>query len=72
MSSSTSDKASGYANEAVGNIKQGLGKAVGSEKMQAEGLAQEAKGEAQKASGEAKEKVKDAADTVSDKINKHL
>jgi uncharacterized protein YjbJ (UPF0337 family) len=70
--SSTSDKASGLANEAIGNLKQGLGKVVGSEKLQAEGLAQEAKGEAQKASGEAKEKVKDAANTVADKINKHL
>jgi uncharacterized protein YjbJ (UPF0337 family) len=70
--SSTSDKASGLANEAIGNLKQGLGKVVGCEKLQAEGLAQEAKGEAQKASGEAKEKVKDAANTVADKINKHL
>ncbi len=70
--SSTSDKASGLANEAIGNLKQGLGKVGGSETLQAEGLAQEAKGEAQKASGEAKEKVKDAANTVADKINKHL
>lgn len=72
MSSAAADKAKGYANEAAGNVKQGVGKAVGSEKLQAEGLAQEGKGEAQKAAGEAKQKIKDGANAVADKINKHL
>ena len=69
---STSDKAAGVANDAIGNIKQSIGKAVGSEKLQAEGLAQEAKGEAQKAMGAAKATVKDAANTVADRANKNL
>ncbi|MGL4324186.1 MAG: CsbD family protein [Beijerinckiaceae bacterium] len=51
------DKVSGLANEAVGNVKQGVGKVVGSDKLHAEGLAQEAKGEAQKFAGDVKSTV---------------
>ena len=70
--SSATDKAKGLANEAAGNIKQGVGKAVGSEKMQAEGLAQEAKGDAQKAVGDAKGAVKDVANKATDTINRNI
>lgn len=59
--SSTTDKVKGMANEAVGNVKQGVGNATGSDKMQAEGKLQERKGEAQQTVG----KVKDAV------TNKH-
>ena len=38
---STADKASGIANEAIGKAKQGIGSAVGSDKLRAEGTAQE-------------------------------
>jgi uncharacterized protein YjbJ (UPF0337 family) len=69
---SATDKASGLANEAIGNGKQGVGKVVGSEKLKAEGAAQELKGDAQKATGEAKAAVKDGTNKVSDKINKAL
>jgi uncharacterized protein YjbJ (UPF0337 family) len=69
---STSDKASGIANEAIGNTKQVVGKVVGSEKLEAEGVAQEIKGEAQQAVGEAKEKVKDVANKAADAANKNL
>ena len=62
--SSTTDKIKGVANEAAGNVKQGVGKATGDEQMQAEGKAQEVKGEAQKTVGDAKQGVKNAADTV--------
>ena len=62
--SSTTDKIKGLANEAAGNVKQGVGKATGNEKLQAEGKAQEVKGEAQKTVGDAKQGVKNAADTV--------
>ncbi|MDX2288167.1 MAG: CsbD family protein [Hyphomicrobiaceae bacterium] len=55
--SSTADTVSGYANKAVGNIKQGVGRAVGSAKLEAEGHAQEAKGDIQKSSGEIKRSV---------------
>lgn len=58
--SSTSDKAKGLANEAVGNIKQGVGKVTGNDKLHAEGKAQEVKGETQQAVGKAKDAVKDA------------
>jgi uncharacterized protein YjbJ (UPF0337 family) len=62
--SATTDKIKGHANEAIGKAKQGLGEATGSDKLQAEGLAQEAKGDVQKGVGNAKEVVKDAADKL--------
>ena len=60
--SSTSDKVKGLANEAVGNIKQGVGKATDNDKMRAEGKVQEKKGEAQQAVGNAKDAVKKGVD----------
>jgi len=54
--SGTSDKIKGMANEAIGNVKQGIGKATGSEELQVKGVIQEKKGEAQQVVG----KVKDA------------
>jgi len=56
--SGTSDKIKGLANEAIGNVKQGVGKVTGNEKLQVEGAIQEKKGEAQQVVG----KVKDAVD----------
>jgi uncharacterized protein YjbJ (UPF0337 family) len=61
---STSDKIKGVTNEAVGNVKQGVGRAVGSEKLEAEGIVQEVKGETQQAIGKAKDQVKKAVDRV--------
>ncbi len=69
---STADKVSGYANEAAGKIKQGVGKAVGSDKLQVEGGVQELKGEAQVAAGKAKDAVKDGANKLADEINRKL
>ncbi|HEY8032891.1 MAG TPA: CsbD family protein [Methylocella sp.] len=69
---STTDKAKGVANEAIGNVKQGVGKAVGSDKLEAEGLAQEAKGAAQKATGDAKAAVKEGADKLAGAVKKNL
>ncbi|PZU15599.1 MAG: CsbD family protein [Citromicrobium sp.] len=40
------------ANEAIGNVKQAVGSAVGSESLRQSGLAQERKGEAQQQTGE--------------------
>ena len=60
--SSTGDKVKGMANEAVGNVKQGVGKATGNDKMRAEGVVQEKKGEAQQAVGKAKDAVKKGVD----------
>jgi uncharacterized protein YjbJ (UPF0337 family) len=59
---STGDKVKGMANEAAGNVKQGVGKATGSDKMRAEGVVQEKKGEAQQAVGKAKDAVKKGVD----------
>ena len=50
------------ANEAAGNVKQGVGKATGNEKMRSEGVAQERKGEAQQAVGKAKDAIKKGID----------
>ena len=69
---STKDKITGMANEAAGNIKQGVGKAVGSEKLQVEGKVQEIKGESQRAVGAAKDAIKDSATKAAAAINKKL
>jgi len=60
--SSTGDKVKGMANEAVGNVKQGVGKATDNDKLRAEGKAQEVKGESQQAVGKAKDAVKKGVD----------
>lgn len=60
--SSTGDKIKGMANEAVGNVKQAVGKATDNDKLRAEGKAQELKGEAQQTVGKAKEAVKNTVD----------
>ncbi len=62
--SSTSDKAKGMMNEAAGNVKQGVGKAIGNKEMQAKGAVQERKGEAQQTVGKAKDSVKKAVDNA--------
>jgi uncharacterized protein YjbJ (UPF0337 family) len=69
---STSDKVSGIANKVAGTIKQGVGKAVGSERLEAEGHIQEAKGKVQTAVGDAKSAVKDGAKKASDFVSKKL
>ena len=69
---STSDKASGIANQAIGDVKKGVGKAVGNDRLRAEGAAQEAKGKVQKAVGDAKAAAKDATNKVAASINKKL
>lgn len=48
----TSYKASGYANEALGNVKQGIGNVTGNESLRQSGLNQERKGEQQQREGE--------------------
>jgi uncharacterized protein YjbJ (UPF0337 family) len=68
---SMTDKASGLANEAVGKVKQGIGNAVGSDKLEAEGAAQKLKGDAQKAVGDAKAAVKNTAKKTADAVNKN-
>ena len=69
---STTDKIKGAANEAAGKAKQGIGEAVGSDRMQGEGAVQEVKGKGQQALGDAKEATKDAANKAADAANRKL
>jgi uncharacterized protein YjbJ (UPF0337 family) len=69
---STTDKVAGYTNEAVGNIKKGVGEAVGSKELEVKGAAQDLKGKAQVAVGDVKEKVTEGADKAADEINRKL
>lgn len=69
---SATDKAAGMAYEAAGKVKQGVGKAVGAEKLQGEGAGQEAKGDAQQLKGDAKNAVKAGVNKVADTANKKL
>lgn len=51
----------GKLNEVVGHIKQGIGEAVGNEKLANEGAAERLKGDAQQAWGSVKEGIHDAS-----------
>jgi uncharacterized protein YjbJ (UPF0337 family) len=69
---STADKVKGTTNEAIGKAKQGIGEAVGSDRLQGEGAIQEVKGKGQKAVGDAKEATKDAVNKAAAAANKKL
>ncbi|MBX9989066.1 CsbD family protein [Phreatobacter oligotrophus] len=60
--SSTTDKIKGMANEAMGNVKQGVGKALDNKELQAKGKMQELKGEGQQLKGDAKDGIKKVVD----------
>ena len=68
--SSTVDKVKGYANEAAGKAKQAVGKAIGSDRLEAEGAAQEVKGNVQVGIGKAKDAAKEGAKAVDKALNK--
>ena len=68
----TEDKIKGVTNEAIGKAKQGVGEAVGSDRLEGEGVIQEIKGKGQKAVGDAKEATKDAVNKAADAANKNL
>ena len=67
----TTDKAARIANEAIGKAKQGIGSVVGSDRLQAEGAAQETKGDTQKAAGDAKDAIKTSVNKVASPVNKN-
>ena len=69
---STTDKIKGATNEAVGKAKQGVGEAVGSDRLQGEGVVQEVKGKGQQAVGKAKQATKDAVNKAAAAANKNL
>lgn len=62
------DRIIGAAKDAAGHVKETVGKAVGSEKLQAEGLADQAEGSVQNAYGQAKDAARDAADKAKDAL----
>jgi uncharacterized protein YjbJ (UPF0337 family) len=68
----TADKVKGATNEAIGKAKQGVGEAVGSDRLQGEGAIQEIKGHGQKAVGNVKEATKDAVNKTAAAANKNL
>jgi uncharacterized protein YjbJ (UPF0337 family) len=70
--SGTTDKIKGLGNEAIGSAKQNIGKAVGSDKLEAEGAVQEIKGKVQKAVGDAKNAAKEAAHKIDDAASRNL
>ncbi len=60
--SSTSDKIKGHADQAAGSVKKAAGKAVGNDRLEAEGAAQKVSGKAQVGVGKAKDAVKNVVD----------
>ena len=68
----TADKVKGATNEAIGKAKQGIGEAVGSDRLEGEGVIQEVKGKGQQALGDAKEATKEAIDKAAAAANKNL
>jgi uncharacterized protein YjbJ (UPF0337 family) len=61
---STSDKLKGHANEALGKAREKIGATIGSDEMQAKGVAQTLKGKTQVGIGKAKDAVKRATDNL--------
>ncbi len=59
MSTPSDSTIKGNYNEAAGNVKQGVGEAVGNEKLANEGAADQVKGKMQEAWGSVKEGVAD-------------
>jgi uncharacterized protein YjbJ (UPF0337 family) len=55
MKSSTHDKAEGTAKDIAGGVKEVTGKAVGNDRLQADGKAEKVEGQVQKKVGEIKQ-----------------
>ena len=62
MSSSTTDKMKGMANEAAGKVRKAAGDAMDDPEMEARGAAQEGKGKMQQVKGDAKDAIKKTVD----------
>ena len=62
------DQVKGRIEEATGKLKEAAGKAVGNERLEGEGLAEQTSGEVKSALGDARQDVKDAVQKVVDKI----
>lgn len=64
------DEMEGKWDQAKGNVKEGLGKALGDEELEAEGDADRAGGKVQEGFGKAKRKVGEAIEDVGDAIKR--
>ncbi|RYX89086.1 MAG: CsbD family protein [Comamonadaceae bacterium] len=62
------DQVKGRLDQAAGKVKEAAGKAVGNERLEGEGLADQADGKVQSTLGDARQGVKDAVQKVADKI----
>ncbi len=61
------DQVKGRVDSSMGKVKEAAGKAVGNDRLEAEGQADQVKGKTQSNYGDAKEKVKDSAKDMIDK-----
>ncbi len=64
------DEVKGKLKQAKGQVKQGVGKATGNERLRDEGMADEAAGDLQKGAGRVRRKVGDAVKDLGDRIRK--
>jgi uncharacterized protein YjbJ (UPF0337 family) len=67
MSDSTKDRISGLADQAKGNVKEGVGKATGDKDLENEGLLDQAKGHVKEGVADVKDKVDDLVKSVTGK-----
>ena len=56
----STNRIEGAAKQAAGSVKEGIGKAIGNDKMVAKGMAERAEGSAQNAVGKAQDKIGNA------------
>jgi len=66
------EKVKGYTNEAVGAVKEGVGKAVGNEHLQAEGMVQKDAGKCQVAGEKAAGMVEAKTDQVTGAVKENF
>lgn len=64
------DEMEGKADKAKGEIKQGVGKLTGDERLHDEGVADEAAGRTQEKFGEGKRKLGELVEDLGDKIKR--
>ena len=67
-----SNRGEGVAEQVGGKIKQGIGKVIGNEQMEAEGKAKELKGEAREESAKAGERTKGKVEEVTGAIKNRV
>ena len=66
------EQVKGVTNQATGEIKEHVGRALGDKSMEAEGHLREAKGKAQEKLGDAKETITDVKDTAKAKHERDI